>query len=63
MQLHLCRTKLKKQKPLTTLEKTDEGQLLFYILSHALTAISKGDDITEVGILTEGFKVRALSPH
>ena len=50
--------KIEKEELQIKLEHSDAGQLLIYLLAHALENICKGHNINEVGLYTEGFKVR-----
>ena len=38
-------------------KSTDAGQLLFYLVAHALKALKNGCYINELGLYTEGFQV------
>lgn len=48
--------KIEKETPSSDVTSSDAGQLLFYILAHALQSIKRGDTVCEVGLFTEGFQ-------
>ena len=41
----------------TDVRNAHAGQLMFYLVSHALKALGSGTYVNEVGLYTEGFQV------